>query len=69
MREDITQYPHVRAMRICLACGAGKDVGLLLCWGCHNNLKMHHDHGYGDAVERVLRTANERAARIHNREV
>lgn len=51
------QYPHVRAMKTCLACGRVKDVGLLVCWPCNNHLKIVHDVGYGPDVDRVLRIA------------
>jgi hypothetical protein len=50
-------------MKTCLACGGKKDVGLLVCWHCHNNLKMHFDSGYGHTMERVLLTANEQIAK------
>lgn len=51
------QYPHVRAMRTCLACGGPKHVGLIVCWQCHNALKMRYDHGYGPTMERILQVA------------
>lgn len=58
---DQEQYPHIRAMTLCLACGGGKTVGLLVCWPCHNELKMVHDVGYGLTMERVLLRANDTA--------
>lgn len=54
------QYPAVRAMTICLACGGGKHVGLLVCWSCHNELKMNHDFGYGP-MDRVIQKAQSQA--------
>jgi hypothetical protein len=46
------QYPHVRAGTICVACHQGdKDVGLLLHWRCHDDLKRRHNGGYGERVE------------------
>lgn len=55
------QYPVVRAMKICLACGGGKDVGLLVCWECHNQLKMIYDDGYGPTMDRVIQKAQNEA--------
>jgi hypothetical protein len=48
------QFPHVRALHTCLCCGGAKHVGLLLCWECHNELKMKYDYGYGPIVEKAL---------------
>lgn len=44
-------------MRICLACGGPKHVGLLVCWQCHNELQMKHDEGYGPVVEHAIHRA------------
>lgn len=57
--EGNQQYPAVRKMRICLSCGGPKHVGLLVCWQCHNDLKMKYDLGYGSFVEHVLRRAEQ----------
>lgn len=54
---DDQQYPHVRAMKTCLACGRAKIVGELVCWPCNNHLKIVHDGGYGPDVDRVIRVA------------
>lgn len=55
------QFPHVRALTICLACGGPKDAGLLVCWPCHNELKLIHDHGYGPDVDLLIETADAKA--------
>lgn len=48
------QYPKVRALTVCLACGGGKSAGLLVCWPCHNDLSVAHEHGYGMIMDRVI---------------
>jgi hypothetical protein len=48
------QYPHIRALKVCLACGGRKHEGLLVCWPCHNALSMQHDAGYGPTMDRVI---------------
>lgn len=52
------QYPPIRALKTCLCCGGKKDIGCLVCWDCHNALKMTHEGGYGPTMERVLSVAN-----------
>lgn len=43
----VDQMPRVRTLLHCPKCTRDKSPGLLLCWPCHNELKMHHDAGYG----------------------
>lgn len=62
--SNAQQYPHVSAMRFCMACGNGKTVGALVCWPCHNNLIMIHEEGYGPDVDRLIRFAEVSSERI-----
>jgi len=48
------QYPHVRTLTWCCACGHDKPVGNLLCWECHHGFKALYDGGYGPFVEAQL---------------
>jgi hypothetical protein len=55
--NDAERYPHIRALRVCIACCQAKDPGCLVCWDCHNDLSVVHDGGYGRVVERALQVA------------
>lgn len=58
------QFPHVRALPLCLACGGGKSRDALVCTECHNKLQMLYDRGYGATTDRVIERA-ERAIVNH----
>ncbi len=55
------QYPHVRALKVCLSCGGEKSTGLLVCWECHNMLSMLYNSGYGPVMEGRLQYADDMA--------
>lgn len=62
---NANQYPHVRALPICLACGGKKDRGLLVCWPCNNEFKILNDVGYGPQMDRIIAKAD-RTIEAHN---
>ncbi len=47
-------YPLIRAEHICPNCHRPKDVGLILCWPCHQIQKARNDGGYSQRLERQL---------------
>lgn len=50
-------HPHVRRMNSCLRCGGHKMLTALVCWTCHNELKLIYGGGpdnYGPETRELL---------------
>ncbi|HEV2659399.1 MAG TPA: hypothetical protein VGU68_02295 [Ktedonobacteraceae bacterium] len=47
-------HPHVRNLRICIACNKPKDTGLLICWPCNREQKRLNAGCYTPEIEQRL---------------
>jgi hypothetical protein len=47
-------HPHIRAGFTCPLCGGVKDQELLVCLGCHHEVKAANAGCYGPTVEKLL---------------
>lgn len=60
----MSQFPTIRRAVVCPHCFKRKDVGNVVCWGCHREMKNAHDGGYGP-FDLILHTLEQFLAAMH----